>query len=102
MPDYRRAKIKGSTLFFTVVLADRSSALLVEEIERLRGAYQLTQGRQPFETVAICVLPDHLHAIWTLPEDDADFSARWALIKSAFSRGTGARPRSPSKIVKPD
>ena len=32
------------------------------------------------------VLPDHLHAIWTLPEGDADFSTRWRLIKSNFSR----------------
>ncbi|MBN1888999.1 MAG: transposase, partial [Thermoflexales bacterium] len=30
--------------------------------------------------------PDHLHCIWTLPEDDSDFSIRWRLIKSAFTR----------------
>jgi putative transposase len=100
MPDYRRAKAEGTTFFFTVVLSDRSSALLVEEIERLRSAYRLAQTRRPFETVAICILPDHLHAIWTLPDGDTDFSTRWALIKSSFSRGIEARPRSPSKIVK--
>src|SRR5215469_9587917 len=100
MPDYRRAKVQGNTFFFTVVLADRSSALLVEQIERLRAAYRLAQSRRPFETVAICVLPDHLHAIWTLPDGDDDFSIRWALIKSGFSRGIEARPRSPSKIIK--
>lgn len=33
------------------------------------------------------VLPDHLHTIWTLPIDDADFATRWRLIKSHFSRG---------------
>jgi putative transposase len=32
------------------------------------------------------VLPDHLHAIWRLPEGDADFPLRWSLIKAAFSR----------------
>ena len=32
------------------------------------------------------VLPDHLHAIWTFPHNDADFSTRWGLIKAAFSR----------------
>jgi len=39
------------------------------------------------------VLPDHLHAVWTLPEGDADFARRWRLIKSAFSRSlaTGER-----------
>ncbi|GAB3443106.1 hypothetical protein GCM10027320_34170 [Massilia solisilvae] len=27
------------------------------------------------------LLSDHLHCIWTLPDDDVDFSARWSLIK---------------------
>ena len=33
------------------------------------------------------MLPDHMHAIWTLPVDDADFALRWRLIKTVFSRG---------------
>jgi len=100
MPQYRRAKINGSTFFFTIVLADRSSHLLVEQIDRLRQAYRVVQERRPFETAAVCILPDHVHAIWTLPEDDADFSTRWSLIKSGFSRGLDARPRSQSKLAK--
>ena len=32
-----------------------------------------------------CVLPNHIHAIWTLPPDDADYSLRWRLIKTKFS-----------------
>ncbi|MGX9429339.1 MULTISPECIES: REP-associated tyrosine transposase [Bradyrhizobium] len=98
MPQYRRAK--SSTFFFTVVLADRSSNLLVSEIDRLRRIYRMVCERRPFETVAICILPDHIHTVWTLPEQDADFSARWSLIKSGFSRGVENEPRSPSKIVK--
>jgi putative transposase len=100
MPQYRRAKVSGFTFFFTVVLADRSSTLLVDQIDRLRKAYRLVGEHRPFETVAICVLPDHIHAIWSLPEGDADFSSRWSLIKSGFSRGLQDKPRSPSKIVK--
>jgi len=60
---YRRARIEGGTFFFTVALADRSSGLLVEHIELLRLAYGRVRNRLPFETVAICILPDHLHAI---------------------------------------
>ena len=93
MPQYRRAKLKGSTFFFTVVLADRSSALLVDNIERLRKSYRIVRERRPFETIAICILPDHIHAIWELPDGDADFSARWSLIKSGFSRGLEERRR---------
>ena len=87
MPEYRRARIEGGWFFFTVTLADRSSDLLVRHIERLRGAYAAALRRDAFETIAICILPDHLHAIWALPLDDSDFSRRWSLIKHDFSCG---------------
>jgi putative transposase len=100
MPNYRRAKFEGGTYFFTVTLADRSSDLLIEHVDRLRAIYRSVQKRRTFESIAICVLPDHLHAIWSLPPDDSDFAMRWNLIKSGFSRGMTARVRSPSKIAK--
>jgi REP element-mobilizing transposase RayT len=40
----------------------------------------------PFIIDAVVVLPDHMHAIWTLPPGDADFSLRWKLIKPRFAR----------------
>lgn len=100
MSSYRRAHIPGGTFFFTVTLADRSSDLLVRQIERLRRAYTVTQRRLPFETVAVCILPDHLHAIWTLPPGDPDFAARWSIIKRRFSRGLPAACISGSKMTK--
>jgi putative transposase len=101
MSRYRRLKVEGGTFFFTVTLADRSSDLLVREVDRLRAAYRSVQRRFPFQTIAICILPDHLHAIWSLPAEDADFSTRWSLIKSGFSRGLPmSSPRSLSKIKK--
>ena len=42
--------------------------------------------RHPLTVEAAVILPDHLHAISTLPADDADFARRWGLIQSAFSR----------------
>jgi putative transposase len=102
MPQYRRVKIKGSTFFFTVVLADRTSGLLLDQIDHLRQVYRAVQISRPFETIAICILPDHIHAIWALPENDADFPMRWNLIKGGFSRGVGSRSRSPSKVGKRD
>jgi putative transposase len=103
MSRYRRSLVSGGTFFFTVTLADRRSALLVTEIDRLRRAYAATAKRLPFETVAIGVLPDHLHAVWTLPPDDADYPRRWSLIKAAFSRGLPAAEfRSDSKRAKRD
>jgi len=99
MSRYRRATIEGGTFFFTVVLADRSSELLVKHIERLREVYRGVQARLPFETNAICILPDHLHVLWTLPPGDRDFSSRWSQIKTGFSRGLPAvRLRSSSQV----
>ena len=41
--------------------------------------------QRPFQIDAIVILPDHIHCIWTLPENDVDFSTRWRLIKMYFS-----------------
>jgi putative transposase len=97
---YRRAKAKGGTFFFTVALADRSSDLLVQRIDLFRRAYASVQTRYPFKTLAICILPEHLHAIWSLPNEDSDFSLRWNLIKSNFSRGLPSARRSSSKALR--
>ena len=85
--NYRRSLVPGGTFFFTVNLADRRKNLLTERADLLRAAFRDTRQRHPFEIDAIVVLPDHLHAIWTLPERDGDFATRWRQIKSAFSRG---------------
>jgi len=86
MVDYRRVRIPGGTYFFTVALADRSSTLLVDEAERLRNVIREVQSRRPFESVAMVVMPEHLHSIWTLPDGDSDYSGRWRAIKAAFVR----------------
>ncbi len=101
MSRYRRSLALGATFFFTVNLSDRRSRLLVEEIERLRTAYRRAHARYSFQTIAICVLPDHLHAIWRLPQADADFGLRWSLIKRLFVTGSpAASVRSLSKAAK--
>ena len=101
MSRYRRINIDGGTFFFTLALADRSSDLLVSQIDRLRHSYKVMQERLPFETIAICILPDHLHALWRLPNGDSDFASRWSLFKSGFSRGLpAAEMRSASKEAK--
>jgi putative transposase len=101
MSRYRRANVEGGAFFFTLALANRSSDLLIREIDRLRSAYRAVQERLPFETIAICILPDHLHALWLLADGDADFSSRWSLFKSGFSRGLPpAKSRSASKVAK--
>jgi putative transposase len=84
---YRRVKAAGGTYFFTVNLADRDSSLLVRNVEVLRHSVRHIKAAHPFHIDAMVILPDHLHALWTLPEGDSDYSTRWMLIKSGFSRG---------------
>jgi putative transposase len=86
MTDYRRNFVPGGTYFFTVNLANRRSRVLTEQIAPLRAAFAYVRDRRPFSIEATVILPDHLHAIWTLPDGDHDFATRWRLIKSAFSR----------------
>ena len=92
MTTYRRNASPGSSFFFTVNLADRRQSLLVDNIELLRTAFREVQARHQFTLDAIVVLPEHIHAIWTLPEGDGDYAMRWRLIKSRFSRGLPPAP----------
>lgn len=86
MPNYRRYRVPGGCWFFTVALEDRRSRILVDHVDDLRRAVKVVRSRHPFQVDAMVVLPDHIHAVWTLPEGDADFSRRWYLIKVAFTR----------------
>lgn len=86
MVNYRRLRVPGATYFFTVTLRDRRSDLLVAHADRLRDAFRHVRKERPFAVEAIVVLPDHLHAVWRLPPDDADYSGRWRWIKARFTR----------------
>lgn len=86
MPDYRRYYVPGGTYFFTVVAAQRAPLFASAEARELLGRIMReVRGRAPFDTVAIVLLPDHLHAIWTLPRDDAEYPDRWKAIKARFT-----------------
>jgi len=90
MPNYRRLLVDGGCWFFTVNLEDRTSRLLTGHIGSLRAAVAKTKRRYPFDINAWVVLPDHMHAIWTLPPGDNDFPMRWRLIKMFFSKSLPA------------
>lgn len=87
MPNFRRAYVPGGTFFFTVVTANRAPILCQPVARRaLHDSIDACRKRWPFEVVAIVLLPDHVHTIWTLPDGDANFSLRWAWIKKEFTK----------------
>jgi putative transposase len=86
MRTFLRPPAPGATCFFTLTLQDRSARYLVDHIARLRASLADVKARHPFRIEAMVVLPEHLHALWTLPQDDGDFATRCMLVKQGFTR----------------
>ena len=88
MRSYIRLFQPGGCYFFTVVTGKRAPHFSDDvTVERLKQAFRHVIIKHPFTIDAIVVMPDHLHAVWSLPDGDSDFSTRWRLIKHFVSRG---------------
>ncbi len=87
MPNFRRSFVPGGTFFFTVVTYKRRCILTKpESLEILHDVVDNVKQQHPFTIDGWVLLPDHIHCIWSLPEDDSDFSKRWGMIKAGFSK----------------
>ena len=86
MSNYRRYHQKGASCFFTLVTYKRRRIFETDPaVGVLRLAFRMIMNKRPFAIDAIVVLPAHIHCIWQLPENDADYSTRWMLIKKHVS-----------------
>ena len=94
---YRRNLQTGGTFFFTVNLRNRKSNLLVKRIHELREAIKKVKDKHPFIIHAWVVLPDHMHCIWELPENDHDYATRWRLIKTHFTKSLSLQLTPPQQ-----
>jgi len=84
---YRRAFVPGGSFFFTLVTEKRRPLFAdPNNVDTLREALRNVTRKYPFAIEAVVIRPNHLHCIWTLPSDDSDFSLRWRLIKTWFSK----------------
>lgn len=87
MSDYRRCYVPGGSYFFTVVTEHWARILAAESArDCLRDAIKHCQQQLPFNVDALVILPDHIHAIWTLPTNDSDYSKRWGMVKKHFTQ----------------
>ncbi len=99
MSNYLRTNTPGACYFFTVVTFRRRNILTDDECRFwLRDAVVNTRKRYPFMIDAWVLLPDHIHCIWTLPENDSDFSVRWNGIKRRFTQSAKHRFHKPEWI----
>ncbi len=87
MPDYRRAYAPGGTFFFTVK-TEFNSPLFADEnnVKVLGDLFRKAKEQWAFSMDAIVVLPDPIHAIWSLPAGDTNYSTRWAWLKKEFTK----------------
>jgi len=87
MPNYRRVKIAGGTYFFTLVTNQRNNIFLLDKtVDLFLEALNHVKNLHPFNLVAYCILPDHIHLLWDLPDGDDNFSLRISEIKKRFSK----------------
>ncbi len=87
MPNYRRAFIPGGSFFFTQVVDKRRPLFSDPAAVALLGSiFRRCLMRWPFTVNAVVVLPDHLHAIWSLPPGDSEYSKRWGWSKKEFTK----------------
>lgn len=100
MSHYRRLFVPGGTYFFSVQLRDAQADTLVRHVDVLRQSVRIARKRWPFVIDAAVVLPNVTHMIWTLPDTDADFSKRWRLIKSTFSRHVQGPADVPASLLR--
>jgi putative transposase len=83
MSNYRRAIASGGTFFFTQVTYQRNPWLCSDiGREHLCKSIRRVQQIYPFSIDAIALFPEHIHCIWTLPDNDSNYAIRWRLIKS--------------------
>ena len=95
---YRRLTVAGASYFFTVVTYRRQPFFAeIEAVEMLQAAVERVRQRRPFIVEAQVIMPDHLHALWTLPDGDCNYATRWRLIKEAFTREYALRYRLPAR-----
>ncbi len=78
--------VPGWTFYFDVQLDDSARLKLTDHVDLLRQSIRISQRRRAFDIDAAVVLPRRVLMIWTLPEGDSAYSARWHVIKATFRR----------------
>jgi putative transposase len=100
MPRYLRTRVTGGSFFFTVVTERRQRMLTQEPVRlALRHAIQAVRSERPFRIDGWVLLPDHLHAVWTLPNGDDDYATRWRLIKAGVTHRLGLACHNPAVMT---
>jgi putative transposase len=98
---YQRLRIPGATWFFTLVTYKRRRIFITEPaVSQLQRAVEIVNQKMSFQLKAFVILPDHIHWLISLPENDSDYSTRIKLIKTAFTKSYLKENREPARNAK--
>ena len=87
MPNYVRRHVPGGTYFLTIVTHVRVRWLDdPRAVAAMKSAAIAVQEKWPFTLNAWVAIPDHLHFLITLPENDSDYSVRVQRFKGIVSK----------------
>lgn len=101
MSNYRRIYIPGGTVFLTLVTYQRYPIFSKSEnVSLLRHAVANIRSEMLFEIIGAVVLPDHVHFIWNLLNNDADYSKIIGKIKVLFTKSLGKNFDLPENLSK--
>ncbi len=100
MRKYIRNYVEGGTYFFTLVTNDRNAIFHdSSSIKICLDAINQIQKYHPFELVAFCFIPDHLHLLVTLPDGQKDYSIIIKEIKRKVTKGLRRQCNDPDLVV---
>jgi putative transposase len=99
MPDYRRAYTPGEAIFLTLVTFNRRQIFAKpDNVKHLRKAIATVKAEMPFDITAAVVLPDHIHFMLTLPQEDDNYSKRVGRLKVLLTRSLKGKRALPQNV----
>jgi len=99
--DYLRTWHPVGAYFFTINLLQRKdNDLLIRHIQSLRESVKTVKAHHSFKIHGWVVLPEHMHCLIELPENDIDYATRIRLIKIGFSKAIPKTERRSSVRIK--
>jgi len=95
-----RNYVEGGTYFFTIVTKNRKHFFNAPALcELFMTCLEKVKIHHPFDLVAYCILPDHIHVLMSLPQEDRDYSTIIKEIKRSATTRMREHLHAPSLVV---
>jgi len=100
MRKYIRNYVEGGTYFFTMVTKNRRLLFHDPDLCNLfLIGIDKVKSYHPFDLVAYCILPDHIHLLMSLPEGVRDYSKIIKVLKRSVTKSIRNHLNLPDLVV---